>query len=455
MAFIDREQGYDPTGGIFGTVTRKLNLPERGWSEFIGGEMGSLIGPDQSSQDYDPSLPAGQSKYIPQTLPDGTVDTSGDTSTGDVPTGDVSTTPGTTVTVGDVPITYTESGDILGLEELKETQGYLDYVSSNPGATGQDYLDYLSQGGAEQDAINSIFDESSSLIDQGEQNLRDSKGDLLNIAGSPYDQAALDVTASGQVGEGNFEEGTAEAQGTGRNLLSSAQRLANELMQRNRQMFGGAQLSSAAQAAGELLGRESQRQFGGIREQTAKAVQSLKTGLIEYKNQISTKLDQLKLQKSEALSKAELAFRDQLYQIQLQRGELASLKASAQLDLLREFRQQVSDIEAQAREYTQTMNLMWEQAKINTQQQLTAVQGTTGAVGGQIGDINASLGAGGADLNAAITSSQGIEQPQQLSGLYTRRDDQEENIFQSTPNNYINTNLLGGGFQSSGGGRSF
>lgn len=430
MAFENR----DPTGGLFGYTTRKLNLPELGVSEFFGGldtstSRESLVSGDVPSSNL--SSTGTLSAFAPDYLQDSF--TAAEPAGGGG--GDVISDPIVySQDVDGANIQTTETGDVLGLEDLKQTSGYLDWASSQEDPTGGAYLDYLDQLAderAQQEAeVEEIYKESSSLLDQREQALRESRPDLLQLAISPFQQAIPQIQAAAEQGRGRFQQGVTEAQQTGRGLLSDAKRLANELQQRNRQQFGGAALSSAAQAAGELLSRQTAQGFGDIRQNTATAVQNLQQGLIDFNNGIDAKLQQVNFQIQEATSQAEIKFRDALAAIDADRSILASQKTVDKINILRDYREQLRDINAQKVAYQQQVDLLKQQAQIQATQGieeiLSATQGTTGMIAGQ----QDMLAQSGIDTTNLMGTSQAIESP--TSGLFGRLfggREEEESLF--------------------------
>jgi len=255
--------------------------------------------------------------------------------------------------------------------------------------------------------IDGLYKESAGFLNKQQANLEASKPQMLQIAASPYEQAIPQVQASAEAGRAEYGTGMEQASLQGRSLLSDAQRLANELYQRNIQAFGGAPLSSTAAAAGELLGRETAGQMGQIRQNTAQSVQNLQQGLINFNRDVETKVQQLNLQKNEALARAEVAFRDALSQIDAQRGQLAQNKAAMKLDALRAFRSEVSNINAQERAFQQNIELMREQNRLNTQSQLDSLLSSQGEIGSYITGQQQQLGASGqSNLQSMASNTQ-------------------------------------------------
>jgi len=254
-------------------------------------------------------------------------------------------------------------------------------------------------------------------LDQQEALLRGAKPELFAQATAPFEQALPEAQAAIQQGRGRFESGITEAGAAEQGLLSQARNLANELQLRNRQIFGGAGLSSAAQAAGELLGRETSRSLGDIRRSSAESVEQLRKGSIDFENQAQAQLQKLELQKNQAISSAELDFRDRLSEIDRARGQLAQNKAALKLDALREFRAQVANVNAQESAFRQNIDLMREQARINLNSQLQNINTGVGTATGDIESFLQQLQQQGTGAASNLGVSQDVAQPQGLSGL--------------------------------------
>lgn len=268
------------------------------------------------------------------------------------------------------------------------------------------------QEAALQQEVDNLYKESYGYLSKQQQALEAAKPQMLQIAASPYEQALPQVQASAEAGRAEYGQGIQSAELKGRSLLSDAQRLANELAQRNVQAFGGGALSSTAQAAGELLGRETASQLGGIRQSTAQTVQGLQQNLINFNRDVETKVQQLNLQKNEALARAEVAFRDALSQIDSQRNVLAQTKAAQKLDALRNLRAQVANINAQETQFRQNIELMREQNNLNVSNQLSQLQGLTAELPGAISQQQTGL------EQAGTTATENLVGGTQLGGNY-------------------------------------
>lgn len=465
MAFFNTDKfNLGRRDRLFGDALRGLGLKrDFGISELFGGEKGSLErqqNRDRVSREFDKRRSDnvfGVGDFNGPFLGGGS---SGGSSGGGGSRGGSSGGGGSDI-VGEknifgALIRQTKDGNILGLSDLKKTKEFREFVNKGLGKTGGDFLKFLQEGGGGQPDISGevdkAFGESSRLLNEQEKLLRGARPDLLKRAESPFLQAINDARAAIEQGRGRFSEGVSQAQESGRGLLSDARRLADELRRRNQQMFGGSALSSAGLAAGELLGRETSRQFGNIRGDTAKSVQQLQQGLIDFNNQSEAQLQNLELQKNEALSRAELEFRDRLSEINNARNVLAQNKAAMKLDALRQFRAQVANVQAQEQAFRQNVQLLREQARINLQNELSAIQSGVGQAGGNINDFLSQLGESGIGSRNDLGISQDVTTPPSIQGrvLFPGKDKERgvPNIFKNLASTALNTAAPGAGLLS-------
>lgn len=336
-------------------------------------------------------------------------------------------------TVNDVDITTTESGDVLGLEDLKNTSGYLDWAEGASNPTGQGYLDWLAGEQARTEAlqgeVDDVFASGENLLDQSEAALRASEGDLLTNATTPFDIATSQAETAAAEGSAAFGTGLSDVGQGEQTLLASARRLFDELQRRNRQQFGGSELSSAARGASELGARSLQQSLGNIQTTTQNAINTLKENLINFENGVTAKLQELDLMKNNAIAQANIAFRDALAAIDAQRAQLASNKAIAKLDALRAYRDQLFNVDLQANEFRQQIELMREQARINANQTLSQISNATNLATSSTDAITSAQLESGKGIAAAQSAGSRVSQEQGPPSLLTGRVGEEEDTI--------------------------
>lgn len=271
----------------------------------------------------------------------------------------------------------TDSGDILGLSDVKKTQGYLDWAAET-GGTGQEYLEWLQDSQArEEAAINDAFNQGSNFLNEQEASLRGGLNDFINTFKAPFQAQIPLIQQALAQGQAGIENAKGVANQNAQNALDAARNLFNELSQRNQAAFGSGALSSTGQAAGELLGREGARQFGNIRQGATDAINSLVQKGIDLKSQADAQLQSLDIQMNQAVSEAQLAFREKLDEINSKRFELSQNKAAAKLAALQDFRNQVGAIKQQGMLFAQQLQAMKTQADLELRNALATTQQNT------------------------------------------------------------------------------
>jgi hypothetical protein len=148
------------------------------------------------------------------------------------------------------------------------------------------------------------------------------------------------------------KEQTGQARET---ALSSARRQYEQGLQKTQQLFGGVAGSNVGQASSEVLGAEQMRQLGSVQAQSAQAFQQLGTQERDLQANLSNNLQQLEVRKQQDLMKLRDSFRQELNQINAQKGSLALNKANAQLQALQDYnarKRQLEDVVT-----TQRMNI--------------------------------------------------------------------------------------------------
>ena len=155
-----------------------------------------------------------------------------------------------------------------------------------------------------------------------------------------------------------------QTRGQRESALAQARRQYEEGLQKSQTLFGGVAGSSAGQASAEILGAEQLRQMGSAQTQSAQNLMALGTAERDLQGQLTTQLQQLEVKKQQDLMKLRDSFRQELNQINQQKGALSQNKANAQLQALQDYnnrRRQLDDLVT-----TQRMNLesFAEQARI-------------------------------------------------------------------------------------------
>jgi hypothetical protein len=132
--------------------------------------------------------------------------------------------------------------------------------------------------------------------------------------------------------------------------LSSARRQYEQGLQRTQQLFGGVAGSNVGQASSDILAAEQMRQLGSTQAQSAQTFQQLGSQERDIQVNLTNALQQLEVRKQQDLMKLRDSFRQELNQINAQRGALSLNKANAQLQALQDYnarKRQLEDLASQ------------------------------------------------------------------------------------------------------------
>lgn len=307
---------------------------------------------------------------------------------------------------------------------------YPGYAGWDPAAAE---ADFRATGGAgkggggapNQDAINRQIDDAYSqsydYLNQAEGALRADYPNALAEAESIFN------TNKSTLGNQKASAGDAltqqqnKATSTKENALADAIRLYQEQQIGANQRFGGS--SSAGQAFSEIQAREQARQFGQTGRQYADVVNQIETQRNQVEREYQTGILQLEQQKQSAVSNAQRDFQNKLLQISNSRAMIGQAKAEAKLGALQELRNQIFAIEQQNTQFNQQLQLMREQAMMQTQNfggvASGAVSAGTNAASAYNPNITSQYSA------TAGAGQQSAAQPQ-LQGAISRRPEEEQ-----------------------------
>lgn len=278
--------------------------------------------------------------------------------------------------------TQQQTSSPITADVLKNTFGFNDQnvINSilNDPTKVQQYQNELN-GGQSNDYNNQImqevenaYNQRMNYINDQEQNLRAGEQDFYKSYTTPYDLGLPQLAASRDKGLANLAEQQTEVTDARDNALTAARKLYDEQSAAARQRFGG--VSSAAVAANQILDRANRENFGTIQGSYTKNIGGIlaQKGALERDYEYNTQ--QLNLQREAALSQARNDFRDRLNAINSMRSEAAANKSALRLEALQDLRNISLQIEDQARQKQSTIELMKQQALINLNSALAALQ---------------------------------------------------------------------------------
>ena len=159
--------------------------------------------------------------------------------------------------------------------------------------------------------------------------------------------------------------------------LNEARALYNELTRAGSQRFGG--LSGASQYANSIIGAEQQRQMGKTRQSTMDTLRNIDAQKVQVEQNYQTKMQELQVQKSSAIREANNNFSSALSVINADRTTAANEKAMAKMNLLKEYKTQLFNIQSQAKAFEANIQQMREQANLEIDAYLKTAGAATSA----------------------------------------------------------------------------
>lgn len=216
--------------------------------------------------------------------------------------------------------------------------------------------------------IESAYGAGMDYLSQVENRLRPEYQSALQEAESIYGTQAQALGGQKQQAQTQLQEQATKGQQAYESALAQARQTYEQLQRGYQQRFGGA--SSAGQAASEIANVERLRQQGANYRTLQDVNRQVQAGLQSVDQQYNQNLLQLEQNKIAAQNQARRDFNDKLNQIDAQRGALAQNKAAQKLAALQNLRQQILQIEAENRNFQNTLNLYREQVKLQLQANL-------------------------------------------------------------------------------------
>jgi len=245
--------------------------------------------------------------------------------------------------------------------------------------------------------INELYSGSNNFLNQQEDLLRGSYGDLVRGATGQFDaqipilnQARADAERSLAAQQAQEQSGFERRLGGVRqeeaSALTDARRLFNELQTGNRQRFGG---TNAGQFVAGLQQRELQRQLGSVQNTAGRNVAELQAEQAQVQRSFADRSQQIQenytanlrsieAQRQAAVAQAEDLFRQRLVEINNARGALEQQKAAARLDALRELRNDIRGIEQQRISFQQGLQQQFNQANLQLRNAVMSYQANAG-----------------------------------------------------------------------------
>jgi len=219
---------------------------------------------------------------------------------------------------------------------------------------------------------------------------------------------------SRQIGESE-EQARARTQA----VQDAARRLFQELNIGAQQRFGGS--SSAGEAWSELANREMMRNMGDINMQANETFRTIARQKVELEENHNNALMQLEQQKRDAIANIEKEFNDRIQDINRMRAESESAKSQMRVDALRDYRNQIMQIQLDELNYRRQIDAQAKSAQLQLDTALAEFQ----QAGGMAGTATSNLMAGTTmNPQTGLTPLFSNTATSQMIGQMTGRDDE-------------------------------
>jgi hypothetical protein len=270
---------------------------------------------------------------------------------------------------------------------------------------------------SQQDLINQQFDPIMSYLDSAASGASGNLNDVLSQAEGDYNANAATAGANNQNAQDQFAQQTSSAGLQNQQTTADTNQLYNELNQGYHQRFGGS--SSAGEAASQISAMEQQRQSGANQRQYNQTVQQIMTQSQAVTRNYQASILQLQQAEQAAKNQAQAAYQNTINQINQERAQTQSAKATANLNALQDLRNNLYQISSQSGQYQQAL-----QSQTATSQQALSQYaqqvGSATQAGSSALNQYASIGAPTSNLQVAPTgNSSGATS--QLTGQITNQ----------------------------------
>jgi len=256
-------------------------------------------------------------------------------------------------------------GDVLGAStsNVSSGGGGSSSQNNNPNAGGGNPYDNLANkvkdSGPSQAEIDSAFNPIFDVLNKAEYNLRGQKPGLISEAQQQAEASRQLLSNQRQTANDQLGTQTRDTNQARQSAVARQRQILQELSQANQGRFGGA--TSAGRAASELQGREFQRGVAGIDQNAQNAIQQIALQKNQVERDYQQGLKQLEVNRQKAVNDINRKFQDRLLEIDKQRGETESAKASARLNAVQELRNAVFQINTQKAQFEADLQLQAQQ----------------------------------------------------------------------------------------------
>lgn len=348
----------------------KAGLPETGWSEKIAGQ------PTSNTQNWINTAIASELEGRTQPTPESTTyNTWGEpkdfTPIEDFPdrqTTPQTTTPQTTAPVDlSNPVKRAEYAQSLGYDTWDQYQNDLRGQGSQP--SEEDLRK------KEQEAVDNIFSDIKSYLDQARGTLRGGKESLKSDIGTQEETNLQTLRGDYEAGQERIEGQGLDAEQKRINAENRARQLHDELSMGGQQRFGGA--TSAGQAYSELMGRETQRAQQMNMQEYQQAMRQINSAYNQVERDYTQGKQQITQQAQMARNEIMRDFNNKMLEIDQMETTAAGNKEAMKLDRLSQLRNQVQESKVQEQNWLRQLETMRQANEMELQNyaQQLAMQG--------------------------------------------------------------------------------
>ena len=153
------------------------------------------------------------------------------------------------------------------------------------------------------------------------------------------------IEAQRQEGLGTIGTQRTQAQASSESAIAEARRIASEQMKGLQAQFGSA--TGTGGFTGEIMGRETARNIAGTRTALAQTMDQLNLAETSLIREADNQIFQIETQTNAAINDTRRQLRDQLAQINLQKGQLEADKATMRITALQNYQLTLRQLEAQ------------------------------------------------------------------------------------------------------------
>lgn len=267
--------------------------------------------------------------------------------------------------------------------------------------------------------INRMYDPIMSHLSSAESRLRGELPGALSRVEDQFGTAKQTLDTGKTQTSRQISESEEQARARTQAAQDAARRLFQELNIGAQQRFGGS--SSAGEAWSELANREMMRNMGDINMQANETFRTIARQKVELEENHNNALMQLEQQKRDAIANIEKEFNDRIQDINRMRAESESAKSQMRVDALRDYRNQIMQIQLDELNYRRQIDAQAKSAQLQLDTALAEFQ----QAGGMAGTATSNLMAGTTmNPQTGLTPLFSNTATSQMIGQMTGRDDE-------------------------------